>query len=90
MKKLLTIFTAMVFTFAFGAAFADEIPTLDKTAKKELGSKIFKDAIVVHSTDMGDSGVMKGAAPGGLGADKAVKSGFDTRRYLGPGGSDLP
>lgn len=88
-KKLFTILSALVLAFAFGAAFADEIPTIDKAAKKELGSKIFEDSLVVYGTEMGGESV-KGAAAGGLGAEKAVKSDFDARRHLGPGGSDLP
>jgi hypothetical protein len=83
MKNLLTIATVMVFALSVGLAYADEIPTTFSTGK-DIGLTMSDDA-VVHEMN-----VAKGAAAGGLGAEKAAKSDVDIRAYLGPGGSNLP
>ena len=82
MKNLLTIATVMVFALSVGLAYADEMPTTISTGK-DIGLKLSEDA--VH-----DMNVVKGAAAGGLGAEKAAKFDVDIRAYLGPGGSNLP
>jgi hypothetical protein len=60
-----------------------DFPTIADLKNRELGT-VLSNAFI-HDTSM------KGAAAGGLGAEKAVKDSFDNKRiYLGPGGSDLP
>jgi hypothetical protein len=86
MKKLLSIAAGTVFALSLGLAYADEMPGSIEESK-DLGITLSEEAAATHEVNMKEA---KGAAAGGLGAEKAVaKDGIDTS-FLGPGGSDLP
>lgn len=92
MKKLLAIATVSVFALSFGLAYADEMPRPFTEESKGLGWEL-SEGITTHVVDIRSAVDMKsarGAAAGGLGAEKAVTKGIDDRSYLGGEGSDLP
>jgi len=86
MKKLLAIATVTVFALSFGLAVADEMPG-PFIENKDLGWEL-NESFVTHD-DVGMKGA-KGAAAGGISAEKVVTRAIDDRTYLGAEGSDLP
>ena len=73
MKVILSILTAVVFTFAFGLAFADEMP---ETRAIESGAYLGV-ALTEHGIGI------KGAAPGGVREDVLEKSAMTFESLFG-------
>lgn len=80
MKVILSLLTAVVFTFAFGVAFADEMP---ETRAIESGAYLGV-ALTEHGIGI------KGAAPGGVREDVLEKSTMTFESLFGSESIDLP